>query len=762
MADDAGDRTPSAGEGRRGLRLDDLLRPGATVAPAAVSPGYALAAMGALATIVLVIAVYLALIALVGWAVYLHATADLWLLKPAGVGGYASGRGRGYLLQMLAYATPIAAGVVVIVFMLKPLFARRTRESWPVPLTREDQPAVFGAVERIAAALGSPLPAAIEVDCNANASARLERGGLILRIGLPLAQGLTLREMLGVVAHELGHFRQGAGMRISWSVRRLVVWLLEAVYRRDRLDLWLDECARGDSFWIILPAQFARLCVWLSRRVLWLLAHLAMLVVSSLLRQMEYDADRAEVAIAGVKAYVSTAQALPALAVADSAARHRVIENLAHQQLPDDLSALAAEERQRFDATTVERIRSAAHSEKTGLFDSHPCQSERIAAARKVGGEGIIAIDAPGTALFRHFETLAKVATVAEYRERLGAVMDRMSLVPVQGVVAAAKADDNAVRTVERYFGMPLHPRRALLFTESHPQSVTDVEAALQRWATVRSEHIAAARAVKPYADEWDAATGRVRIADLADRMRTAGLTFSHAQLGVQGSPASIAESREQGRIAADAAGEHVERTERLGVERMQWAMRMLSHPGGRARLAIESDADAKRIEASVRLYAPVLASLGRAHATALRVAEERGVLMAILQGISGKPSEKQVKAAMDCSRELRKRLAALRELLGGIPSPFPHGGTVASREGATVADVLVPELPPDSDPGAVADAAGNALKGIDHFRDRVAGRLIHAVLKVEAAAFGASPQGRATAGTVIARPSVERQADSQ
>lgn len=725
---------PAPHTGRSGRTLDDLFRPGATVPPARVSAGYAIATGGAFVTLVLVIASYLALIGLIGWAVYWHATEDVWMLKPSGVGGMAASRGRGYILQLLAYLTPIVTGIVVVVFMLKPLFARRSSESWPVPLDRKDQPAVFAAVERIALLLGSPTPKAIEVDCNANASARLDGGGLVLRIGLPLAQGLDLRELLGVIAHELGHFRQGVGMRLTWSVRRLIAWLLDAVYRRDQLDEWLEETARADTIWIVLPAQFARLCVWVSRRVLWLLAHVAMLVVSSLLRQMEYDADRAEVGIAGVKAFVSTSQALSVLGAADGAARRRVIENLKHQQLPDNLSALAMEERQRFDERVVERIRSASHAAKTGLFDSHPSPSDRVAAARAVGGEGVIALDAPGTALFRHFEGLAKVATIAEYRERLGPLVDEMTLVPVKGVVAAAKADDTALKSVERYFGMPLHPRRPLPFGDSHPRPVSDLPAAVDRLASLRHEHLAAARAVKPYAEEFHAAMIRVRNATIAERLVNAGLPVPSKDLGVEGSSQAIAERKRQGEAAIDAVLEHLERNERLGVERLQLALRLLLHPEIQSRLTHQWKQDVGRLTAALQLYAPALASIHGAHAALLRAADEWSVLVTMLQGLSGTASEKQVKAILASSRELRRRLVALHEVVREIPSPFPHGGPTASSGGATLADVALPQVPADSDPGELADACHGAMTTLDSLRDKVAGRLIHLATKVEVA----------------------------
>jgi Zn-dependent protease with chaperone function len=38
---------------------------------------------------------------------------------------------------------------------------------------------------------------------------------LVLVIGLPLAAGMSMRQVAGVLAHEFGHFAQGAGMRFN-------------------------------------------------------------------------------------------------------------------------------------------------------------------------------------------------------------------------------------------------------------------------------------------------------------------------------------------------------------------------------------------------------------------------------------------------------------------------------------------------------------------------------------------------------------------
>lgn len=416
----AGDETPRGpgAAGRKTLRLADLTRPDGVVPPLGAGLGYVIAGFAALAAILLLIASYAALIGLVGWATYWHATNDLWWLsQPSHGAGGIRGRALLVALQLLAYGSPILSGVIVVIVMLKPIVARPRVDAWPVPLERQDQPTLYAAVDQIAELLGAPKPAAIEVDCTANAAARMSGGRLILRIGLPLVHGLDLRELIGVVAHELGHFRQRTGRGLSRGVHLLAGWLLRAVYERDQLDEWILEACESESLLILIPAYFARFCVWISRGILWILAMFAMVVASSLLRQMEFDADRAEVGVSGVKAFISTMQRLGVLSIADGQARQRVIEGLRRLELPDNLTALVMVESGRISPEVAERLRSARHTLKTGLFSTHPADADRVAAARAIGAEGVIAIDAPGTALFRNVEALSKVATIAEYRE---------------------------------------------------------------------------------------------------------------------------------------------------------------------------------------------------------------------------------------------------------------------------------------------------------------------------------------------------------
>ncbi len=131
--------------------------------------------------------------------------------------------------------------------MLKPLFARPGKREKARVLDPEIEPLLFAFVDGVCTSVGAPRPNRIEVDCQVNASAHRDAGPLavfsnelVLTIGLPLAAGLNMKQFAGVLAHEFGHFSQGAGMRLSFLIRAISFWFARVVYQRDRWDLSLD------------------------------------------------------------------------------------------------------------------------------------------------------------------------------------------------------------------------------------------------------------------------------------------------------------------------------------------------------------------------------------------------------------------------------------------------------------------------------------------------------------------------------------------
>jgi Zn-dependent protease with chaperone function len=172
----------------------------------------------------------------------------------------------------------LVAGAILVVFMIKPLFAKPSKRSKPRSLNRTQEPLLFAFVDRVCAAVGSPRPSRIDVDCNVNAAAGFRRGiwsmagdDMVLVIGLPLVAGMNLRQFAGVLAHEFGHFSQGAAMRVSYLLRSLSMWLTRVLYERDEWDARLAAWSSGLDFRLGLVLFLARVMVWITRKMLWLL-----------------------------------------------------------------------------------------------------------------------------------------------------------------------------------------------------------------------------------------------------------------------------------------------------------------------------------------------------------------------------------------------------------------------------------------------------------------------------------------------------------
>jgi Zn-dependent protease with chaperone function len=236
--------------------------------------------------------IYISLIVLVAMGLYWHATHSLVVFES--VRG-----GRGGLAALLIYVGPLVAGLILIFFMIKPLFAQRPKRADPRRLKRERESLLFAFVARVCEQVGAPTPAEIHVNSEVNASASFRRGlwsifggDLVLTIGLPLPAGLSVQQFAGVLAHEFGHFAQRAGMRTTYLINSINGWFHQVVYERDAWDVTLQEWSAEVDIRIGIIFYAARFCVWVTRQILWVLMLLGHAISCFMSRAMEYDADR--------------------------------------------------------------------------------------------------------------------------------------------------------------------------------------------------------------------------------------------------------------------------------------------------------------------------------------------------------------------------------------------------------------------------------------------------------------------------------------
>jgi predicted Zn finger-like uncharacterized protein len=313
----------------------------AEIRPVETQTGYELSVMLVAIVMVLLVALYFGLIAGLGWLLFKMLTGSLYSVD--------LGRGRNSgKAAVFIYVVPPFCVAVLLFIMIKPIFARAGKRYKETLITREQEPRLYALIEKICHAVGAPFPSEIVLDMSANAAASFTNGfwgmlrnRLSLTIGMPLAAGMTCRELAGVLAHEFGHFTQGSALRFSYLIRTVNMWFARLVYERDSWDIWLEEKAEDDGIlsFLFMVSTWA---VWLVRRIIWCFLMAGNAVCSILLRQMEFDADLNEIRLAGSKAFRSSSEKLPILGIAESLAYDDLGDFWRDGRLPDNWAELIA------------------------------------------------------------------------------------------------------------------------------------------------------------------------------------------------------------------------------------------------------------------------------------------------------------------------------------------------------------------------------------------------------------------------------------
>ena len=360
---------------------------------------------------------YFALIGLAAFGVYEYIT-EIWPRLA---------EFRPIKVRFLAYAAPPLAGFLLIAFMVKSAFPRHRHREAPHRLDPARETVLFEFVRKLCDAVGSPRPSEISVDLVPNASAgpRLGFGSLLRRdlrltLGLPLVEGLDAGELASVIAHEFGHFAQRTAMTLTYVIRSINGWFASVVYDRDDFDHQLEQAAREAGWAYGLILRLSQLFLWMSRRILWLLLHIGHGLSSFLSRQMEHDADRHAMALAGSASAANAMRDLVVLNVAHRSAMHE-LEQMWHEgRLAPDIPALVAAHRDVLRPALLGFVAHEIQTSQTRLFDTHPAVRERLARFERRDEPGVFRGGHPATVLFRDFRELARRVTRVHCESRLG------------------------------------------------------------------------------------------------------------------------------------------------------------------------------------------------------------------------------------------------------------------------------------------------------------------------------------------------------
>ena len=681
---------------------------------------------------VLLPVVYVALIGLVVAGLVYHAVNHVTLFQ-------AAGSHRGSLKgAALVYLAPLVAGGMVVAFMLKPLFARPPKGAKPRSLDPQVEPLLFAFVDGVCASVGSPRPTRIDVSSDVNASAHLEggllglfRNELVLTVGLPLAAGLDLRSFAGVLAHEFGHFSQGAGMRLYVLIVRVNRWFARVVYQRDAWDEALAAHSTGGNVYVMAFALLARAAVWFTRRILWALMYLGHVVSGFLSRQMEYDADRYEARMVGGRTFARTAWRLRELNLAEGGAYSDLGSSWRQRRMPDNFPKLVLANVPQIPKEVADAYRKAMGTAETGLFDTHPADKDRIARARaEEPGEGIFLLEGATTDLFRDFDALARRASLDLYRAHLGPEITKDQLYAVSELVENQSAEQEGYAAAGRVFlgALSLSQRLPLPWDPPKlPASPGEAKAAL-----------AAARDDLQAGRDDNLGAGR-RVVDARERLyrAEAALVMLAADIKIDAESFGLtAPNRRSAEAARDGAEADLKR---IAADRGPFAS-AAARRVTRALAILQADAiagavpDGRDRREEARALYPCVAHLGAnvAPETAVLARHRRLVLGMVENYQAGKGKDpKAADALLRAASTLRDALEEFRWKVGEtISYPFEH----ASEDVTLARYALPPVLPEKGDVGGLLDVSQAALDKLNALYARALGRVAVTVEEVETA----------------------------
>lgn len=702
-----------------------------SIEPVRVPLMYRVGIVLALTVMVLLPLIYLALIGAVGYAVYWHAITNTGLLTSDLGATRTSGKAR--LFAFLLYLAPMAIGVILVVFMFKPLLSRPPKRRQPRKLSRDKEPLLFSFVDRLCDAVHAPRPKRIDVDLQVNASASFRSGmlsmlgtDLVLTIGMPLLAGLNMRQFAGVLAHEFGHFSQGAGMRTTYVVRTIAHWFSRVVYERDAWDEKLTELSHEVDLrvgWILF---LARGFVWLTRRVLWCLMMVGNMVAGFMLRQMEFDADRHEARFSGSDVFSETQRALPLIGYADQQSWNQLGSFYREGRLVDNLPQLTATNSQSLPSEVQEYFKAASATAKTGLFDTHPADRDRVASAEREKAAGIFRLIYPAAFLFRNFPALCRATTLDLYKELFGKKFDPGTMASVDDLVAHQKAeqDDHAAlrRFLQGYhtFHRPLRPSAQRVVTPDN------VDGQIEQLRKLRARIEKAFPQIAERFEIAEKAQSQLTDANRARPLLKAGLTISKDALDIDLSSLKRVDSvRKEAREALEQTDAALTKFESIAAARLETALSLLRCPETASRIP-----DADQLEKRSRKLLATADALSSQVDAAIRCLDHHAVMACCGHVLSA--DSDNVKAGNLLNRQAQELTLAIRGIhrtLLNEAYPFDH-----AKGSITVAEYILEDLPQDGDVGGYYAASDELTGMLLPLYSRTLGNLCGIAEKVEEA----------------------------
>jgi Zn-dependent protease with chaperone function len=203
----------------------------------------------------------------------------------------------------------VSLGIMILIFLLKFIFkTQETDRSEFIEITKAEEPEIFNMITEVVEIVQTDYPKHVYIVEGINASVFYDSSFLSLFlpvrknlcIGIGLLNSTTKCELMGVLAHEFGHFSQKS-MRLASYVHQVNHIVYDLLYEDENYF----EKARDIASYHFFIAIFIWSGIYVIKGIQWVLLQMFRIVnfcYLSLSREMEYHADEVSANVVGSKA----------------------------------------------------------------------------------------------------------------------------------------------------------------------------------------------------------------------------------------------------------------------------------------------------------------------------------------------------------------------------------------------------------------------------------------------------------------------------
>jgi hypothetical protein len=398
------------------------------------------------------------------------------------------------------------------------------------------------------------------------------------------------------------------------------------------------------------------------------------------------------------------------LSIAARRARADVADAWEQRRLADDMPRLVVAHAKQL-AEHKDDILKLLDEQTTGVFDTHPCHNDRVAAVNQTGAEGLVACDVGAKHLFRDFGATCRRATESMYRTILGDALDEAKLVPVSELVEQRRGEKDSFAALRRFFRNGAAPSRPILPAgDAGMRARAGEDAELRReLARARQEMLALAPLAAESSEQYEVSNATLVVSHA--KVKFATLLASAASVQMSNGAQRDIQAHEPMRLRAV---HNLIGFEKAARRRLTAALRLAQTPPwcDPEQVKLPPAAGGGSADARTVAHLTKVCQLLQPHVEKVEKLRELslnlGVLMSAYDG--SRPYPPLVRRILQADADVVETLKVIKPALADVPYPFAH-----ATAGISVGAALLAKFPDPQDP---VDCHGAARSVIDRFYD--------------------------------------------